>query len=687
VFHSKTGEPDAQKVSHLLEIVRAMKREGIYTHFSIYFPLWFTPQPGLSWLEGYDGRKHPFAALYFNPQFEEKYREWWTLLLTTKDAQTGKALIDEPAVMGVELINEDSYFFWTFTEKNIPDAQLRILERQFGQWAGRKYGSVEAALSAWDGRRVPRDNPSEGRLGFRPLWNMVNEKTSRDHDTAAFLLESQMAFYQRTYQFLRGLHFRGLITCSNWHTASAEILGPLEKCSYTVGDFLDRHGYFSCHHKGHEAGWSIRDGHTYIDRSGLRLDPDQPGQPKSYAHPVMDPHYNDKPSMISETTWNRPNRYRGEAPLFFAVYGALQDSDAIVHFALDTAQWDAKPGFFMQPWTLMAPTQMGQFPAAALIYRRGLVQTGAVLADVQLKLEDLLQLRGTPMPQAAAFDELRLKDVPQGAAIKPGQRVDPLIHFAGRTNIQISVGGGASQLQDLRRLIDRDAQTVTSGTGQLTLDYGKGILKIDAPGAQGVSGHLKLARRVQLTDMAIESDLEVGHVVAVSLDGRPLAESARILLQAMSEEKASGFRTTAAGQTKRIESIGKSPWLVRNMQGRVAFSRADAGRMQVAALDVNGEPLRDVGTAREITLLPDVIYYLITKPADHTGTALPAESASADQSAMRTWADISGRFRIQAMMLDATATTVRLKTSDGRTIAVPIDKLSPEDRAYIQARR
>ena len=60
---------------------------------------------------------------------------------------------------------------------------------------------------------------------------------------------------------------------------------------------------------------------------------------KVFAHPSMDPSYDDKPSMISETTWNRPNRFRSEAPLFFAVYGALQGSDAIVHFAFDTASW------------------------------------------------------------------------------------------------------------------------------------------------------------------------------------------------------------------------------------------------------------------------------------------------------------------------------------------------------------
>ena len=42
--------------------------------------------------------------------------------------------------------------------------------------------------------------------------------------------------------------------------------------------------------------------------------------------------------MISETTWTRPNRFRSEAPLYLASFGALQGSDAIVHFALDGAE-------------------------------------------------------------------------------------------------------------------------------------------------------------------------------------------------------------------------------------------------------------------------------------------------------------------------------------------------------------
>jgi hypothetical protein len=171
----KDGEPDLAKMRHAQEIVAAMKAEGIYTHFSIYFPLWFTPRADLPWLEGYDGKKHPFASLIFNPQFQEKHRAWLKALLTTPDGITGKSLVDDPAVFGVELQNEDSLFFWTFDEKTIPDQQLRVLEQQFGDWLTKKHGSIDAAFVVWKSPRLKRDAPEEGRVAFRSLWNMANE--------------------------------------------------------------------------------------------------------------------------------------------------------------------------------------------------------------------------------------------------------------------------------------------------------------------------------------------------------------------------------------------------------------------------------------------------------------------------------------------------------------------------------
>ena len=611
-YFDADGNVDIAKIKHSIDIVEALKAEGIYTHFSIYFPIWLNPKPNTPWLAGYNGGQHPFAALTFNRQFQEKYQSWWKALLTTPSPTTGIKLIDEPAVFGAEIVNEDSYFFWTFTTANIPEAEMQMLETQFGDWLKQKHGSIEAAMKNWGGPKVARDNPPQGRVGFRGLWEMANQRTARDKETAAFLVESQRNFYQQQVKYLHSLGFKGVITASNWATADPRVLGPLEKYTYTPGDFLDRHGYFGCQNKGDASEWSIRDGHTFIERSALRFDPEQPGKGKEFVHTVMDIHYDNKPSMVSETTFNRPNRFRSEAPLYYACYGALQGSDAIVHFAMDSNRWSVKPGYFMQPWTLMSPSMMGQFPAAALIYRKGLVATGENVVDLHLKIPDLLDLQGTPMPQDAAFDELRLKDIPQGTAIKPGNVIDPLVHYVGRTSVNFTYTGGPAKLMDMARFIDHAHQTVSSSTGQLKLDYGKGILTINAPDAQGVSGNLHDAGLVELADLSIQSDLPLAHIVAVGLHGESLAKSDVILLQVMSEEKATGFEAQPAGNgAMKILHIGREPWSIRSITGTVKFKSLDAAAWKVYPLDGNGDKMESVGDATTIRLLPGVLYYLI----------------------------------------------------------------------------
>ena len=123
-------------------------------------------------------------------------------------------------------------------------------------------------------------------------------------------------------------------------TGSPEVFGPLEKWSDATGDFIDRHGYFSVTHQGENAEWSIRNGHSYADRSALRFEAGTPGKPKQFVHPAMDITHDGKPSMISEATWNRPNRYRSAAPLYFACYGALQKARR----RSSTSRWTARTG-------------------------------------------------------------------------------------------------------------------------------------------------------------------------------------------------------------------------------------------------------------------------------------------------------------------------------------------------------
>lgn len=615
VFDRATGDLRPNAPSEIAEIVAAFKAEGIYTHLSIYFPLWLNPRPGLPFLEGYDGQKHPFAALMFNPDFQKVYQGWWKAILEARPSGGGLALKDEPALFGVEIQNEDSFFFWTFSDDRIPPPQRQILQKKFGDWVKSRHGNFNRAFAAWKNLRMPEDDPAAGRLAFRPLFQIFTDRTPRDQETARFLAETQKGFYEEQVKFIRSLGFRGLITASNWTTANNAILGPLEKYTYTPGDFIDRHGYWAGMHRGEHAAWSIRDGHTFAHRSALRFDPSEPGKPREISHPAFDPKYNGLPSMISETTFNRPNRYRVEAPAFYAVYGALQGSDAIVHFAYDGARWQVKPNFFMQPWTLMAPTQMGQFPATALMFRQGLLREGDLMAEIHLNLEDLFALKGTPLAQTANLDELRKADVTQPSGGGESGRIDPRIHLVGRTAVSIGNRPAMTKVEALDRFIDETAQTVTSSTGEIQLDYGRGVLRLSGSKAQGAVGNLTAAGKIELPALAIATDLDLAAILLVPLDNQPLETSRRMVLQVMTEEQPSGFRASPAGEgIFRIKSIGTDPWLIREVSGSITLKRPDAARLQVTPLDFNGYPQADPAAGPEITLRPDTAYYLIALP-------------------------------------------------------------------------
>src|SRR5262249_35312489 len=137
------------------------------------------------------------------------------------------------------------------------------------------------------------------------------------------------------------------------------------------------------------------------------------------------------------------------------------------------------------------PTMMGQFPAAALVFREGMVPDGGEWNFVGLSVNDLLALKGTKLAQDAAFDELRLSQVPQVERSRyPNAEISPLVHFVGRVNVHFHTGGLAVGYSDATPFIDRDKKTIVAPKGNLKLDYGKGLLFIDAPRVQGVVGDL-----------------------------------------------------------------------------------------------------------------------------------------------------------------------------------------------------
>lgn len=604
------------EMKKLFAFITAMKQEGIYTALSIYFPVWLEMQNNSSF-PGYTGQ-HPFALLFFNPEFQKLYYSWWRTVLTTPDPTTGKALRDDPALAMVELVNEDSYFFWTFNPyETIPPPQMEILEHQFASWLTTKYGSLEKARSLWkqsnsgESFQVKGDRP-DGPVGILPAGDLAAQRqTQRAKDTAAFLAESQATFFKNAIAYLHNdLKYKGLIYASNWITADAQRLGPLDKYTNTVADFMDRHGYFNGPHEGPAASYSLSSGDTYEDRSALLFTDPTKKQKQDFSLPIMDVRYNNQPSTITEINWAMPNRFRADFPLLAAAYGLLQGTDGFFFFATDRPAWED----FLDKFAIASPVVIGQFPATALIYRKGLLQPGIPVADIPLKPEDILNLQGAPLTAPQNLDEFRAKDIPPGQELQSDRvsSIDPLAFLVGSVNLQFTQQGGTARQVELSKWIDRKAKTVRSSTNQLLWDYQRGVVTVNAPQVQGITGFLRQVGAQEFSQIRIDSEMDYGTVLLVSLDDQPLANSHRMLLQVMSEEQNFGWKTSGAPR-KTIQSVGNGAIAVRNLAGKVSLSRPDAATLKVTALDFNGYPVKRIGKANDFQLQSTTFYYLIEK--------------------------------------------------------------------------
>ncbi len=88
-----------------------------------------------------------------------------------------------------------------------------------------------------------------------------------------------------------------------------------------------------------------------------------------------------------------------------------------------------------------------------------------------------------------------------------------------------------TEVVDLAKYIDRKNKTVRSITGQIETNYGKGVYRVNSPTAQAAAGFLKDAGPQHLADVDITCRNRYATIVIVPLDGNPIRESGKVLVQ------------------------------------------------------------------------------------------------------------------------------------------------------------
>jgi hypothetical protein len=318
--------------------------------------------------------------------------------------------------------------------------------------------------------------------------------------------------------------------------------------------------------------------------------------------------------------------------MMIAAYSALTGVSGYFWFTSGSRNWDAAvwPWGKCYKWNGSTPMEVGQFPAAALMFRQGDIARGKVAVHEERDLNDIWTGKSPILAEEAGYDPNRDANLPSTSSIKT--TVDPMAFLVGR--VEVAYGGNPAKntVVDLSHYIDTTTKTISSITGQERIDYGRGLCTVDAPRAQGAAGFLGAVGRVILSDVTITCTNHYATIIVVSMDGKPIHSSARLLVQIGTTCRPTDWQDHAqdivvddkTGRTEPgyvVDSFGKVPWSVENGEGSIVIRNPLL--TQASVLDANGMPSGDVATtsvdqaAVQVPLPEHALYLMVsqkTKP-------------------------------------------------------------------------
>lgn len=526
---------DPTRLDQLDALVAALKAQGIYVYVDWMVARRFRAGDGVMDTAGLeDGAK---GAVHFDPRIIELEKLYVRQLLGHKNPYLGHPLAADPCYLASEIINESS-IVCGFGEQKMPPSYWKELEDLFH--AAGNAGPLTRFSFDWGSQRL------------KPVLHPENAAA-----TLAFLHQAWLAQCADMKAFQRHLSPHGLLAGSNM---GLPVLADLDGDAHL--DFMDTHAYWD-----HPQVWNIPGGWADIDHAPFN-DQAQLRNPfqGSLLFNLSQAAVQGKPLLVTE--WNDcfPNQYRLEGPVLMAAYASLQNWDGLLQFASTAELPGAVP--LSQFNINTRPDNEALYQWGALVFRQGLLKAAPLTVVEPISNAQVL---ADGSHSDWLFDHPWLP-----WAVRVAKR------FTGaRTEAPPSLA--VAQAYDHAPL-----QRVDSSSGQLSLDYGAGRLRVDSPQAQGFVGALGGVRGLSCTALA----LTVGPshpwaaVLAASLDGQALGKSRRLILAVVGRCENTG--QTYAPDHHALRQIGGLPVLMENLEGQVSL-KLGPGDWKAYPLDADGQ--------------------------------------------------------------------------------------------------
>ncbi len=524
----------------------ALKAQGLYFTFGLH------AQGGYPGLDGEARARFPQGKVLdrFHRPFLDAQRDFARHLLSHENARSHLAYSAEPALLYVELGNEDTIFpSWAGSPDDAPASYRAELAHDYTPWLAQRTA---------EGFRAPGPALDEAK-GELPTFQ---GSPSARADYAEFLRAIERSNVKQLMTFIRDdLKLHSMLI--NTQVSFGGLAGVLREAE--LSDFIDVHGYWD-HPRSDDSAkdphWSIQNTPQVTAIDGGTL-----GVMASYR--VFG-----KPFSVSEYASAAPNEYAAEMfPLLIGIAG-LQDWDAIFAFAYADQKRDYEPTRINGIFDIAGhPAKLAFVTAAASAFRRGLVAPGTSRVELFVPKDP------TPLP----FAENALPSLWSSNGV-PGTA-------AGLRQLGITLRDGSGTVTASYALHVSGALGSDSGELYWEPEGQHPRFSVDAPSLKLVCGMLAQSA-LKFGDVSFEfADFATGFACAslVALDDQPVLRSRRLLFTVAGRAE-NAHRPKSADKTN-ISALGDGPALAQFVPVTLTLPR-DSWR--AAALDTSGANVHSV---------------------------------------------------------------------------------------------
>ena len=231
--------------------INELKKRGIYIHTDLFVARVFQPGDDFGYSDMHESHETLKQINIVNKRLVELQKEYAQQYLTHLNPYTGLRPVDDPAIVVIQVMNENS-IFWYYerlcSTGSVPISHGKHMDDLWHQWLLKKYGSREALDEAWTneyGEKCLENNEDpEASIVYRPEFGRTSQpytdyrndyrgqnSPARYADHIEFLSELELEFCRDMREYLISIGVKCLINISN------HARGPAD--TYTTAEYED----------------------------------------------------------------------------------------------------------------------------------------------------------------------------------------------------------------------------------------------------------------------------------------------------------------------------------------------------------------------------------------------------------------------------------------------------------------